>query len=538
MPLSSNKAKIKEPEDNHWAPSLLDNIVNIYMKIDDWSGLFKVFEFKNICKVLTKSGFIFKHHSRSLYHTIGHAMMAAVMCSFRRNCSIDHAFVEYSLLCSLESVTACSHRTFTRAFTQKAALAKAMHELAIKVGEEFQKEFCKRDIQTFGKKILANLQQIDGNIKRIVAIDGSEICLGREANIGETKGKTKAGRKVHTLLDVTSDTVINHKIGSATSNEKQVAIEMIKNDHNAKGTLWLCDAGYINAKLQQCIVENGGYYLIKSRYNINPLCIDVTEYDVYLDKDGVYKIDSEGKYTKFKQATPLCKLIPSDTNCPVITGTCGNLIGRSYVFTKTDGTKLIMIFNPKNKSFDKDKLRSSWVYFESNLSDAINIETISAIYRLRWQIEIKFLCLKSHNGWDSTSASNYHICDYFVSASIIGDYIKYFVALAAISSSSRNESPNMDLKEGDTSREAIVHDLSKEKAASHLENDANMYMLAHIPQRHLISRKAKKIKQSRIKAIAKAVAYSRPSKTTLETGRSIKSTLATVQQQARALQSA
>ena len=153
MPLSSNKAKIKEPEDNHWAPSLLDNIVNIYMKIDDWLGLFKVFEFKNICKVLTKSGFIFKHHSRSLYHTIGHAMMAAVMCSFRRTCSIDHAFVEYSLLCSLESVTACSHRTVTRAFTQKASLAKAMHELALKVEEEFQKEFCKRDIQTFGKKI-------------------------------------------------------------------------------------------------------------------------------------------------------------------------------------------------------------------------------------------------------------------------------------------------------------------------------------------------------------------------------------------------
>ena len=68
MSLSSNQAKLTEPEDNHWAPSLLDNIVNIYMKIDDWSGLFKVFEFKNICKVLTKSGFIFKHQSRSLDH--------------------------------------------------------------------------------------------------------------------------------------------------------------------------------------------------------------------------------------------------------------------------------------------------------------------------------------------------------------------------------------------------------------------------------------------------------------------------------------
>lgn len=458
-------------------------------------------------------------------------MLAAVMCSLRRNCSIDHAYVEYVMLCSFEGVVACSHRTFSRAFAQKHALSKTMYQLSLQVSEALQKEFYERDMQTFSRKIIECLKQVDGNITRFLALDGCEITLGREPNSGETKGKTKPGRKVHTAIDIGSETITNYKIGSANSNEKEAAIEMIQNDPKARGTVWLADAGYLDAKLQQCIADTGGYFLIKSKYNINPQCIKVTEYDVYLGDNDVYYIDPVGKDTEFEHARPLSEVIPKGNNCPVITGPNGRLIGRSYVITRADGTKVFMIFNPTNKSFNDSNLRTSWVYFESNLSDAINIELIGAIYRLRWQIELKFLCLKSHNGWARTPDANYQVCDLFVSASIIGDDIKHFIAMVAMDGTKALNNENEQQSD-------ILHDLSKEKAASHLENDANMYMLTHIPKGHLVSRKAKRIDQDRNKAIAKAVTYSRPSKHTIKTGKSVKSTLDVVQQQANALKSA
>ena len=52
-------------------------------------------------------------------------------------------------------------------------------------------------MQTFSRKIIECIKQVDGNITRFLALDGCEITLGREPNSGETKGKTKPRRKVH-----------------------------------------------------------------------------------------------------------------------------------------------------------------------------------------------------------------------------------------------------------------------------------------------------------------------------------------------------
>lgn len=524
MPLYDESAKVLVPDEN----SILFNSINLFNEFQRWPAVIAIFDIDHVKKILKDNGFIPTTHTNSLFHTIGVFFIAAVFSVLRQKSSITQLHADYCVICTLCGVKACSHKTIERAMKQKDAITNTMNQLAQEVCDEFQKEFYGRDLQTIGVKLAQCINKIEPKIKRIVVGDGSECRLARELNIGETKGKTVAGRKGLFFLDASSNAIIDVKYGSAVCNEKEAAKLMIEQDTAAEGTLYMFDAGFNDKSLMQVISDKQAFYLIKARHSINPEIVKVTEYNGTWNQEGRYIIDNEGKDLSISTPMKLSELFDRELISPPLTGCNGKLEGKSYKLTRKDGTSVLMIFNPTNKSFDETKKKSAWVYFDTNIPDSIFIELVSVLYRVRWQIEIKFKCIKSHGGMDKGPDLNRYTSDFFVSASIIADTIKLFLALTSlqplVGCTKINECSTIKEK-----NDELVN-VSMEKAAAHLANLAMLFLLISIPTNLLTSKQAIKCFDSNSKNIANVVKASRPSKRTLEAGKALKETLRVAQE--------
>lgn len=519
MSIYDVRAKISHSDEN----SILFNSLSLFNEFQRWPAVIDMFDINNVQNLLKANGFNPTSHTHSLFHTIGVFFIAAVFSVLRQQSAITQLYCDYCVICVLCGVKACSLKTIERAMKQKDAITNTMIQLAHDVCDEFHKEFYSRDIQTIGAKLAQCIHKIEPKIKRIVVGDGSECRLSRELNMGETKGKTVAGRKGHFFLDVSSNSIIDFDYGSAVSNEKEAAKSMIEQDPNAEGTLYMFDAGFNDKSLMQVISDKQAFYLIKSRYSINPEIVKVTEYNGTWNKEDRYIIDNAGKDLSIKTPMKLSELFDKGIISPPITGCHGKLEGKSYKLTRKDGSSVLMIFNPTNKSFDETKKKSAWVYFDTNLPDSIFFELVSVIYRVRWQIEIKFKCLKSHAGMENGPDLNRYTSDFFVSATIIADTIKLFLALTSLHSLECSKKTD----NGFTSREKNdeLVNMSMEKAASHLTNIAMLFLFASIPNNHLTSKQAIKCFNHKSNNIANVLRASRPSKKTLEAGKALQDTL-------------
>ena len=516
--------------------TLIENIRNIYSKLQTWPALIKLFNINHVREVLLEKGFVPKTYRTSIWHTAGAWMLAAILCTLVRNCSKEQLYFYYRLLCEFEGVVAVSSRTMIRAMEQEEAVSAAIRSLSLELSAELSKEIYDKELNTLGRQLLEAVRKIDPAITRIVAGDGSDRPLAREENEGETRGSAMAGRKTHAIMDLALGVVVHYMIGSSLSNEREALISMIVNDKFAPGTLYLLDAGYLSRELINCIIRRNAYYIIKARKSINASVVRAVEYDSHRDINGIYQISDEGREVTFDGPVKIKDLRAKGLISPPVTGKDGRLVGKSYVLTRADRTKILMVFNPENKSYDERATESSWVYFETNLSDAFNVRILSVLYRPRWQLEIKFLCLKSHGGMDCGKDLNHHSSDLFVSASMMADCLKMYIALISSYSSEELESRKDAVLMGKPSRVKV--EVSSEKAASKLSLDALFYILCKMPVGNLVSPSARRHGSYRFRSIAAAVNPGRVSSLTMKQGKSFRSTLEAVESYAESHESA
>lgn len=512
-------------------PPLISSTAKTLAMILPWPALTDLFNIDSVRAVLLEHGFVPKTYKNSIWHTAGAWMLSAVLCSLMRSCSKEQMYYYYRFLCDLEGVEPVSFKTMSRAMKQEAAVSAAIRNMSLSLAGELSKEVYGNDLNTLGRQLLDAVNKFAPEITRIMAGDGSDRPLAREKNEGETKGTTMPGRKAHSIMDLVLGVIVYYIMGSSVSNEREALISMITNDPLAAGTLYLLDAGYLSKEVRACIIRVGAYYLIKARKSINVPVVRAVEYDCYRDENGIYQIADEGREVPLNGSMKVNELREKGLISYPVTGRDGYLTGKSYVLIRADGTKILMVFNPENKSFKKDETNSCWVYFETNLSDAFNVRIMSVLYRPRWQIEIKFLCHKSHGGMDCGKYLKHHSSDFFVSASMIADCIKMYIALMSSYCSESLESRKNAVLTGTPSKLNV--DVSSKKTASRLSLDALFYILCNMPTGSLVSPRARRHGTYRFRSIADAVKPGRVSSLAMSQGKSLRSTIKAVESYAQ-----
>ena len=354
----------------------------------------------------------------------------------------------------------------------------------------------------------------------------------------DCKGKTVASRKLHAAMDLVRNCLAKLNLGSATSDERYAFIENTNSQHEGC-TLDLLDAGYNSEELKNTINSRGDKFIIKGRNQLNPSVRCVTKYEVNYDSNGNYNIGSIVSKKEFNSATKLSDLIKNGTVVAYEISQ-GKIIGYCYDLVLSDGFRLLLIYNPKNKSFNPNKQRSYWVFLNTNLSLDFNIEVVASLYRLRWQIEIMFLAHKSLGSIESSPDHNSHTGDICVYAAIIAHVLKMYIAYQSTNDYLLNKEQQQFCRDSDAKPDPVgkpsgVLMVSMQKAASHLGSYVSSWLLYAINSKDMVTEKVIYQESADVCAIiAYTVRYSRVSAKTMSSGKSIFSTIATIERCVRA----
>lgn len=490
-------------------------------------------------KLLLENGYINKDYRKSLWQTMGLFILSLVLTALTGHASLAHAQYEYQCLCASAKVKHASARTVERSVTQGRAFAGAMRDLANAFIRTYRKHIDALDFLSVGSAITFHLKQL-GNIDKIRLSDGSEYRLAREVNEGDCKGKITAGRKIHASMDLNANSMDVFSIGAATSNERHAFIlntEEDGKDHTGC-TLDLLDAAYDCDQVKSAINDRGDKYIMKAKFTSNPLVVRIARYDTVCEQDKLYKIGSKVSVKDLDKPVRLKNLIKDNEVVPY--ELVNNKIkGYCYDLLLTDGTRLILIYNPNNKSCKKGSKASSWVFFDTNLSAVFDIEAVASLYRLRWQIELMFLSHKSLGSIESAPDSNRHMGDAFVCAAIIAHVLKLYIAYEATNESlvmkhMQHAIMNVDDEAESNGISANLLPVSMQKAASLLGIHVYSWLQQSLNARSLVSEKVIFEQTSNIsRIVASAVQYSRVSASAMASGKSIFATIEVVKRCAK-----
>lgn len=516
---------------------MLLNAANVYSIHGKVPKLTNLFSCKEIHKLFEDSGYEHKDYRNSLWQTMGFFVLSFVFAALAGNASLAHVQLEYNHLCALANVKPASPRTVERSMEQSKAISAAMKALASKFITSYHQLVDNLDYITVGADIVQKLKKL-GDIDNIRLSDGSEYRLAREDNKGDCKGKTVASRKLHAAMDLVRNCLAKLNLGSATSDERYAFIENTNSQHEGC-TLDLLDAGYNSEELKNTINSRGDKFIIKGRNQLNPSVRCVTKYEVNYDSNGNYNIGSIVSKKEFNSATKLSDLIKNGTVVAYEISQ-GKIIGYCYDLVLSDGFRLLLIYNPKNKSFNPNKQRSYWVFLNTNLSLDFNIEVVASLYRLRWQIEIMFLAHKSLGSIESSPDHNSHTGDICVYAAIIAHVLKMYIAYQSTNDYLLNKEQQQFCRDSDAKPDPVgkpsgVLMVSMQKAASHLGSYVSSWLLYAINSKDMVTEKVIYQESADVCAIiAYTVRYSRVSAKTMSSGKSIFSTIETIERCVRA----
>ena len=517
--------------------NMLLNSSNIYSFHGNVSQFTNLFTCNLIHQLFTENGYENKDYRNSLWQTMGVFVLAFVFAALDGNASLAHVIFVYRYICSLANVKPASTRTIERSMEQSEAISAAMKALTSKFIMAYNQLVDNLDFLTVGADIIQKLRKF-GDIDNIRLSDGSEYRIAREVNKGECKGKTVASRKTHASMDLVRNCLAKLKLGSATSDERYAFIENTESQHEGC-TLDLLDAGYNSEEVKNTINRRGDKFIIKGKNNSNPLVQSVTKYEVNYDSNGNYKIGSIVSKEELNSATKLSTLIQNGTVVAYEISQ-GKIIGYCYDLVLSDGFRLLLIYNPKNKSFNPNKQRCHWVFLNTNLSLDFNIDVVASLYRLRWQIEIMFLANKSLGSIESCPDLNRHTGDICVYAAIIAHVLKMYIAYQSTNAYLLNKEQQRFCRDSDAVPNPVgklpgVLMVSMQKAASHLGGYVSSWLLYAINSKDLVTEKVIYQESADVcEIIAYTVRYSRVSKKTMSSGKSILATIATIDRSGRA----
>lgn len=167
--------------------------------------------------------------------------------------------------------------------------------------------------------------------------------------------------------------------------------------------LYLLDRGYVNLPKLERMTEVGGYYIVRSRTNCNPLITAVNRGSSYQNRSRVGKKFNHRLLKKGKDYDFQVQIKAGD--------------GQVYAL------RFVVLWNPQTKKHTG---------FLTNLPlERVSSQEIGQLYRLRWQIELSFKELKSYSSLKRFQTANEYAIEAFVMLSILAMQLRRYLVFCA-----------------------------------------------------------------------------------------------------------
>lgn len=257
-------------------------------------------------------------------------------------------------------------------------------------------QLTKQILQMALTKWVRTTYQFNSNYKkffnRILLHDGSTLTLHnglKDIFPGRYTKTSPAAVELHVSMDLMTNSVVNIDVAPDTQGERQFLPEA----EELTQSLLLADAGYFDKAYFDKLCHSGAYFVMRAGKHINPQVL-------------------------------------SGVNCS----------GKALKTIKTRKLKEIQNKLPKNQSFELSirwenqlyRLIGFWVadqkcfsYLITNLPKSdFGLQDVGSLYRLRWQIELLFKELKSHNNLKKFNTKNANIIKTLIWSSLLALTLK------------------------------------------------------------------------------------------------------------------
>jgi hypothetical protein len=238
---------------------------------------------------------------------------------------------------------------------------------------------------------------------RLILQDGSSFALHEALRYvfpGRFNAVSPAAVELHGTLDLLQDAPLTLYLSPDTASEHDYRPE----PQSLRGDLFLADRGYLDLTYLRDIDRHGGYFIVRSKSNLNPRVLSAYREDGQRIKSCQGR-DFQAIISKF----PKRQRAELDVEWLIE--------GEGF------RVRLIVRWNPETKCFD---------YLLTNLPPGTyTISMICLGYKLRWQVELLFKEWKSYTNLHKFDTEKETISEALIWASLAASSIKRFLAHAA-----------------------------------------------------------------------------------------------------------
>lgn len=212
----------------------------------------------------------------------------------------------------------------------------------------------------------------------------ADIAIGLRIRILDATTITRAGRKgtdhrVHLGLDLGSNRIDSAELTNVKGGETFDRFTV------RAGELLLADAAYGQRGPLARVVRAGAYFIVKFPWSNVPLeTVDGSPFDLLKWLRTLDEAEPEEVVVQFRapdKESVRCRLVA---------------IRKSEPVAAAARQKALRQRNKRSEAIDMRTLEAvGYTFVLTNLPDEISAESVLSLYRLRWQIEMKFKTLKS-----------------------------------------------------------------------------------------------------------------------------------------------
>jgi hypothetical protein len=237
---------------------------------------------------------------------------------------------------------------------------------------------------------------------RLILQDGSSFALHKAlADIfpGRFNAVSPAAVELHCTMDLLQDAPITIALSPDTDSEHDYRPE----PESLRGDLWLADRGYLDLTYLRDIERHGGFFLVRSKSNLNPRVL------------SAYREDGQRiKSCQDREFQAIISKFPKRQRA--------ELEVEWLIEGEPFRARLIVSWNPEDKCFG---------YLLTNLpKDKYTIKIVCLGYKLRWQVELLFKEWKSYTNLHKFDTEKEEISESLIWASLAASAIKRFLAHA------------------------------------------------------------------------------------------------------------
>lgn len=368
---------------------------------------------------------------------------------------IISSYTNYVMLCHATGVMACSSKNFELLFKRGKKACAAAPDID---GELFSCALTK-----FAMAVLTDLmQQADKGalgdvnlslqviqaklgVTRLLAVDGAYLSSEKTADISaeQDEGETDSGkglsdgnaRKVHVIFNLVSCSVADLDFTSEAEGDCAALDHMLARQSIKANDLLLADVGYVSDELFKKLADNGVFFIIRAKKDINSEVISFRKYNVSKaeqehrepnSEDSEEKVDLKFDLPLFEEIkeSPSEVKIRESKELPTSSNICVDadirLDNKVELRLVKINRRCIVSGKGTGDAFD---------YLYTNLPTKLfSPFEIWLVHRLNWQIELFFRLNKRYCFLNGCNFKHAGVSDFFSLSALIAYHMKILMS--------------------------------------------------------------------------------------------------------------